>query len=116
MEVPKMILSAQDVLLQALGLLFELGDRKYSTVAGEPFKASIGQHYRHMLEHFQSVISGVRVGEINYDARERNQRLQSEVTYASIATCDVLRALKQYSNEILSRECTLKQRNALAAD
>ncbi len=102
---PELIVAAQDVLMQGLGLLFELGDRTYSHVAGTPFNASVGQHYRHVLEHFQSLITGLRAAEINYDARERNQRLQSDVTYASIATCDVLRALKQYTDETLAREC-----------
>ncbi len=102
---PELIVAAQDVLLQGLGLLFELGDRTYSHAAGTAFNASVGQHYRHVLEHFQSVIRGLRAAEINYDARERNQRLQSDVTYASIATCDVLRALKKYTNETLARDC-----------
>jgi len=104
-DTPELIVAAQDVLLQGLGLLFELGDRTYSLVAGTPFNASVGQHYRHVLEHFQSLIRGLRAGEINYDARERNQRLQSDVTYASIATCDVLRALKQYTDHTLARDC-----------
>ena len=77
-DTPELIVAAQDVLMQGLGLLFELGDRTYSLVAGTPFNASVGQHYRHVLEHFQSLIRGLRAGEINYDARERNQRLQSE--------------------------------------
>jgi len=102
---PELIVAAQDVLLQGLGLLFELGGRTYSHVARTPFNASVGQHYRHVLEHFQSLIRGLRAAEINYDARERNQRLQSDVTYASIATCDVLRALKKCTNESLTRDC-----------
>ena len=101
----ELVEATQDVLMQGLGLLFEIGDRTYSRVAGAPFNASIGQHYRHVLEHFQSLIGGLCAGEINYDARERNPRLQSEVTYASIATCDVLRALKRYTDETLTRDC-----------
>jgi uncharacterized damage-inducible protein DinB len=105
METPELIAAAQDVLMQGLGLLFELNDRTYSHAVTAPFDASIGQHYRHILEHFHSLIKGLRAGEINYDARERNPRLQGEVTYASIATCDVLRALKRYSEETLARRC-----------
>lgn len=107
MPTPELIIAAQDVLLQGLGLLFELRDKTFSHFAGTPFNASVGQHYRHVLEHFQSLIRGLRAGEINYDARERNPRLQSEVAYASIATCDVLRALKKYTDEILSRNCSV---------
>ena len=105
METPELVGASQDVLLQGLGLLFELNDHTFSRAAAAPFNASIGQHYRHVLDHFHSLIVGVRTGEVNYDARERNPRLQGEVTYASIATCDVLRALKRYTEETLTRPC-----------
>jgi len=105
METPELVGAAQDVLLQGLGLLFELVDHTFSRAAGAPFNASIGQHYRHVLEHFHSLVVGARSGEVNYDARERNARLQGEVTYASIAICDVLRALKRYTEEIFARPC-----------
>lgn len=107
MATPALMQAAQDVLLQGLGLLFELGDHTYSRSAGAPFHAAIGGHYRHVLEHFQSLIRGLRSGEINYDAHDRNQRLQGEVTYASVATCDVLRALKPCTADTLARECTV---------
>ncbi len=104
---PQLIEAAQDVLLQGLGLLFELGDRTYSRIARAPFNASIGQHYRHTLEHFQGLIRGARAAEINYDARERNPRLEGDVTYASVATCDVLRAIKRWSDAALQAPCTV---------
>jgi hypothetical protein len=97
----QLIEAAQGVLLQGLGLLFDLGDHTYSTVARAPFSASIGQHYRHILEHFHCLIRGARAGEVNYDARERNQRLESEVSYASVSTCDVLRAIKKWNEASL---------------
>lgn len=99
--------AAEDVLSQGLTLLFQLGDTTYSRTVDTPFRASIGGHYRHVLEHFESLIKGLRAAEINYDGRERNLRLQSEVTYATIVTCDVLRALKRYSAENLSRNCKM---------
>jgi hypothetical protein len=106
-QTPDLVIACQDVLLQGLGLLFDLGDRTYSRIVPAPYKASIGQHYRHILEHFQCLVRGLRSGEINYDARGRNPRLESEVTFASIATCDVLRAIKNYSEETLARPCSV---------
>jgi hypothetical protein len=108
-QTPELVIASQDVLLQGLGLLFDLWDRTYSRVVAAPYKASIGQHYRHILEHFQCLIRGLRSGEINYDARERNPRLESEVTCASIATCDVLRAIKNYSDVTLALPCRVVQ-------
>lgn len=104
-DMPELVQAANDVLLQGLTLLFEIGDNTFSRTASGPFHASIGAHYRHVLEHFQSVVRGLRASEVDYDARERNVRLQSEVTYATVATCDVLRALKHYDDRILQREC-----------
>ncbi len=107
MKTSTLMTDAREVLLQGLTLLFDLDDHRYSQVAGAPFNASIGQHYRHVIEHFQSLTRGLPSGEINYDARDRNVRLQSEVTYGSIATCDILRVLKRYTDETLARDCTV---------
>jgi hypothetical protein len=104
-QMSTLIADARQVLLQGLTLLFDLDDHKYSHVAGTPFNASVGQHYRHVIEHFQSLIRGLQSGDINYDARDRSVRLQTEVTYGSVITCDVLRVLKRHSDETLSREC-----------
>jgi hypothetical protein len=102
---PELIVAARDVLLQGLGLLFELRDKTYSHFVGTPFNTSVGEHYGLVLGHFQSLVRDIRTGEINYDVWERNQRLQTEVTYASIATCDVLRALKHCTAETLAQNC-----------
>ena len=107
MKTSTLMTDAREVLLQGLTLLFHLDDHSYSQVAGAPFNASIGQHYRHVIEHFQSLTRGLQGHEINYDARERNVRLQSEVTYGSIATCDILRVLKRYTDDTLARECNV---------
>jgi len=108
-HTPELIAAAQDVLVQGLELLFDLGDRTYSRVVPDPYNASVGQHYRHVLEHFQCLIKGLRSGEIDYDARERNGRLEGEVSYATVATCDVLRALKHYKRDTLERTCRVIQ-------
>ena len=105
MQTSTLMADARDVLLQGLSLLFDLDDGGYSRIVGTPFNASIGQHYRHVIEHFQSLTRGLQSGEINYDARDRNIRLQSDVTYGSIATCDVLRILKRYTDETLAHGC-----------
>jgi hypothetical protein len=115
-EVPELVAAAQDVLLQGLNLLFQLGDRKYSQVARAPFSASIGGHYRHVLEHFHCLIEGLPMGTVNYDARRRNPRIENEVTFASIATCDVLRALKKWSDETLERKCATVSSVAYRSD
>jgi uncharacterized damage-inducible protein DinB len=105
MSKPEIIAAAQDVLQQGLELLSDLGDDSYSLVAGPPFGTSIGQHYRHVLEHFQCFIDGLEGGEINYDARRRDRRLETEVQPASTTTCEVLQALEQFTAQELTQKC-----------
>jgi hypothetical protein len=102
---PHILEAAREILLQGLGLLFVLNDQTYSRFMETPFGTSIGNHYRQVVEHFQCLIRGFPAGELDYDARERNARLEREVTYASVVTCDVLRALKRFTPETLARRC-----------
>jgi hypothetical protein len=101
---PELIVASRDVLLQGLSLLFKLSDSTFSQFV-EPYDASIGTHYSQVVRHFERVIRSVRSGEVNYDTREAHPRLGTEVTYAAIATCDVLRAIKNYDNATLRRSC-----------
>lgn len=96
--------AAREVLFQGLELLFELKDGSYSRATSES-GLSIGDHYGQAIQHFRSLIEGFHAGEIRYSAGEPNGRLRRDVLYASIATCDVLRALKRYRPDSLKREC-----------
>ena len=104
MDTSERINAAREALLQGLELLFELGDGAYSRAASAS-SWSIGDHYGQAILHFRSLIKGHRAGEIRYSAGEPDGRLRSDVVYASIATCDVLRAFKRYPPESFSREC-----------
>lgn len=104
MDTLELIKAARDVLLQGLELLFELRDGVYSEAASES-DVSIGDHYGQAIQHFRSLLQGYRAGEIRYSAGKPDSRLRCEVVYASIATCDVLRALKRYPPESFAREC-----------
>ncbi len=104
-ELPELVAAAQGVLHQAQQLFLPLTDAKYSEVVPAPYRASIGQHYRHVLEHFQCLIRGSAAGEVNYDARERNPRIEQEVSYANRATEEVLRAVRGWTAGTLDAPC-----------
>lgn len=44
--------------------------------------ASIGKHTRHVIELYQSLINGYDSGEVCYDKRERNERIEQEKDFA----------------------------------
>jgi hypothetical protein len=103
-DTSERIKAAREVLLKGLELLFELRDGAYSDTISES-GLSIGDHYGQAVQHFRSLIQGYRAGEIRYSAGKPDGRLRSEVVYASIATCDVLRALKRYPPESFASGC-----------
>ena len=46
------------------------------------FGASIGQHYRHSLQHFSKLIDS-DIDVINYDQRERGTEIEKSMTHAN---------------------------------
>ena len=104
-EIPGLVVAAQDVLLQGLQLL-DLAEEPYARVVGAPFDASIGQHYRHVLEHFQCLVNGSASDEVNYDARKRDQRMETDRGFAANATWQLIQELNTWTQATLERRCT----------
>jgi uncharacterized damage-inducible protein DinB len=78
-------------LRQGIALLEWLSDEQY---AGRPGAGSgIGAHYRHVLDHYQAFLRGLEQGRIDYDARERDPRLEQSRAAALALTRECLAAL-----------------------
>ena len=73
----------------------------------ERFAASLGAHYRHVLDHFLCLAEGIRTGQVNYDQRRRNPQLESSVTCARLVTEGLIDEFGGLSSEILQRECAV---------
>lgn len=98
--------SVQDniaLLRQARELLDRVTDPTYSRPAHPASPASAGAHLRHVLDHYQAFLSGWGQGWIDYDARERDPRIESDREAATLALARVSRALGDLSPEILHR-------------
>ena len=63
-------------------LLLQLSNAQYTYAAKLLSEATIGQHVRHILEFYQSVLKGVDTKVINYDLRERNLLIESDKDFA----------------------------------
>ena len=100
--------ATEDVLRQGLDLLFELSGESFAAVAPEPYSASIGQHYRHVLDHFLCLESGLAAGEIDYDNRERNPQLETDLDYARATSERLIQVFNHYDFELLNRPCIVK--------
>ena len=73
---------AKDNLLQLRSLLELLGQNEYTRQLEILSGASIGQHLRHILEYYLLLVSGSFDGTISYDQRERNQKIENNLSFA----------------------------------
>jgi hypothetical protein len=103
--------AVKDVLQQGCIFLDRIGDEAYARPLEGPAEknpaASLGAHYRHVLDHFFCLAEGIRTGQVNYDKRRRNPQLESSVTCARLVTEELIDELGSLSHEILQRECTV---------
>ena len=66
-----------DILRQGIGLVNDLSDELYAKNGHEYFDSGIGRHLRHALDLYQCFLE--RTGDtIDYDARERDERVETE--------------------------------------
>jgi hypothetical protein len=105
MMTPSLNVAVKDVLRQGCTFLDRVSDEVYSRRLEGPFAASLGAHYRHVLDHFLCLAEGIRTGQVNYDQRRRNPQLESSVRYARLVTEGLIDELGGLSREVLQREC-----------
>lgn len=83
------------LLEQGADLLGRLDDATYSTPPPVPM-GSLGGHFRHCLDFYQRFLAGCESGVVDYDARERDARVESDRGYARdrlLAVIDEMRQL-----------------------
>ena len=103
--------AVNDVLQQGCVFLDRIGDETYARPLEGPAKekpaASLGAHYRHVLDHFLCLAEGIGTGQVNYDQRRRNAQLESSVTCARLVTEGLIDEFGDLSQEVLQRECAV---------
>ncbi|MEO7793340.1 MAG: hypothetical protein ABIV06_01090 [Thermoanaerobaculia bacterium] len=69
-------------LAQAIELLGRLPERAFASTE-ERHARTVGPHLRHVLDHYSAFIGGLPDFRVDYDTREREARLESEIEFAS---------------------------------
>lgn len=100
-----LVQAVEDVLLQGRVLLAAVNAETFIWKDAKGCGASIGMHYRHVLEHFQCLLEGLDAGRINYDQRRRDSELEGSVDTAILATDSLMEQFRALNVETLEREC-----------
>jgi uncharacterized damage-inducible protein DinB len=84
-------------LAQALDLLEALDDESYRKPFPPFFTSGVGGHLRHNLDHYRSFLDGLGTWKIDYDARERDTRMETDRALAAQLVRDLIDQLRSVS-------------------
>lgn len=77
-----MFRSSLQTLEQFKDVLKQLPEDCYSRPCDTLAEASIGQHARHVIELYECLLDGYASGEVCYDKRKRDKRIEQDVDFA----------------------------------
>ena len=81
------------------------------TIIGQEARAyeAVGPQLRHCLDHFLCLLRGADSGVVEYDARDRDRRLEEDPQYFLSIVDSVVRQLRSMDPAVLRRTLTLHQ-------
>lgn len=80
-------------------MLSQLNDELYAGVATGITQAGIGGHLRHCLDFYDAFLRGIRQGRIDYDLRERDERIEKDRAFASAKIGVAITQLQQLPSQ-----------------
>ncbi len=99
----ELIQSVIETLRQGEILLAEISDETYVRKVTVAFNASIGGHYRHCLDHFNTLLEAAASGDLNYDHRERGTLVEKDRFAALNATRELRAGFEKWNPDFLAR-------------
>jgi hypothetical protein len=100
----ELIQSVIETLRQGELVLAEISDESYTRKVAVAFNASIGGHYRHCLDHFNTLLEAAAAGDLNYDYRERGTLVENDRFAALNATRELRAGFEKLNPDFLPRQ------------
>jgi len=96
---PVLVVANVGLLEQVAELLARTPDSAYGL--GTPEAKPVGPHFRHVLEHYSCFVSGLPTNRIDYDARAREEKLETSREIAQLRARGLAEALAPLREEKL---------------
>ncbi|MDX2369305.1 MAG: hypothetical protein QNK36_13045 [Colwellia sp.] len=88
-------------------LINDNNNANYCKVFLPLFISSAGAHMRHIIDHYLALIAGLPLGEVDYDVRHRNSKVELEPKLALDKLAQISCWIKSLENNDLMRALTL---------
>lgn len=83
------IIGCTEVLKQAENFLQSSTEESYNIIIEPYFISSCGEHMRHILDHFVAIMNMHKLGEIDYDKRQRGSNIETDISKALSQIADI---------------------------
>lgn len=80
-------------------LVVSVNTEQYTHTSSLLSGATIGQHIRHILEFYLCLINGNKLGKVNYDQRERDLKIETDLAFAIYTIDNICSNLILSNNE-----------------
>ena len=85
---------------QGISLLRDISDSDYVTTDPPIYSSGVGEHLRHVLEHYTCLFDGLSRRRVDYDARQRNRQISSDRHVAISEIEQIINSLKEIDSGI----------------
>lgn len=102
---------------QGIELLSEVSDDMYASNNGTYNKSGIGRHFRHIIEHYLSIVN-IENSILDYDARDRDLRLENDRKFMITTIKRVINFLEKISDEpeFLKKEIQVRSNEGIGEE
>ena len=109
LSVTDIIQSNIETLEAGASIFNDLTDAQYTQVLTPYFTASVGKHFRHILDHYFCFFAGLEQGHINYDRRDRNPAIETQRLYTLEKVRLLIKKLRELSLRISASNTNCEQ-------
>lgn len=97
--------SIKNTLIELKEVIIQLTDNDFVTPVNSLSNATVGEHSRHIIELYQTIIKGYDNGIINYDNRERDKSIQTVRQKAVIAIDTIINEIEKENKTLTMEHC-----------
>ena len=102
-----MLKSHLEVIDQAINLLSELDEDSFTQVLSPYFSGSIGQHLRHVVDHYDNLLNGFSEGHVNYNRRNRFCSVETSLEVCSQSLGNIRKQISQLTTQELRQSLSI---------
>jgi len=95
------------VIRQGIDLIENLTDEHFTNCERSE-KSSVGAHFRHNLDFVTNFLCGLETGKLDYNARERNLRVETNRQYAALRFREAVSKLENLTSTDLAKNVLVR--------